>query len=241
MVTGYGLRPKLDNLMWIHENLAFGTTVVRWADSQAIVYERPGPPGLLVGLNNDPGGGWRTITLQTSFGAGTRLHDYTGRAGDVWTDANGLATIGIPPNDNGSGYVAYSRYGQGRPFSAVRSAVTQELHGAADLDIAPIADTAIVAGRIWCEKATAVLVALSATGKNLAAPASVLLELTGPDLTVVGSQRWTVAKNPQPLQVRTAATGWHSIRLTGTGLPAANPISYIVKVTYTAPQTFGAS
>ena len=73
----YGLRRWIDNLIWIHENLAFGPTVTRFKDYQTIVYERQGYPNLLVGLNNDQYHGWRTITAQTGFagnGPAPRLH-----------------------------------------------------------------------------------------------------------------------------------------------------------------------
>jgi len=49
----YGLKAPLDNLIWIHENVANGATVNRWRDFQFIVYERLGWPNLLVALNND--------------------------------------------------------------------------------------------------------------------------------------------------------------------------------------------
>jgi hypothetical protein len=52
----YGLKKSIDNLIWIHENLASGTTQQRWLDFNLFVYERFGGPGLLVGLNNDPRG-----------------------------------------------------------------------------------------------------------------------------------------------------------------------------------------
>ena len=49
----YGLKPLIDNLIWIHEHLANGTTAWRFADDKALIYERQGPPGLLVGLNSN--------------------------------------------------------------------------------------------------------------------------------------------------------------------------------------------
>src|SRR6202030_144216 len=49
----YGLKPQIDNLVWIHENLANAATNYRWKDYQFVVYERTGWPNLLVGLNND--------------------------------------------------------------------------------------------------------------------------------------------------------------------------------------------
>jgi alpha-amylase len=81
----YGLKPAIDNLIWIHENLAFGSTATRWGnDGQVYVFERQGYPGLLVGLNNDQWNAY-TRTVQTSFGPNVQLHDYAGHHADVWT------------------------------------------------------------------------------------------------------------------------------------------------------------
>src|SRR5262249_11070265 len=57
----YGLKPWIDNLIWIHENLASGGTVTRYLDPKVIVVNRTGGPGLLTALNFDT---WnrRTIT-----------------------------------------------------------------------------------------------------------------------------------------------------------------------------------
>ncbi|MBV9797909.1 MAG: hypothetical protein JO039_07690 [Solirubrobacterales bacterium] len=64
----HGLKPAIDKLIWIHENLANGTTIARFKGFQAIVYEQ-GYPNLLVGFNNDQYHGWRTLTVQTALGS----------------------------------------------------------------------------------------------------------------------------------------------------------------------------
>jgi alpha-amylase len=148
----YGLKPFLDNLVWIHENLANGSTIFRHKEYQFVVYERMGWPNLLVGLNNDPSNGWKTVTVPASFGANVHLHDYSGHAGDVWTDGGGNVTIGIPPNDNGLGYVCYSRAGLDKPNPVRRLETTQVFEGAEDLDIGPAtANETVRIGRIWCD------------------------------------------------------------------------------------------
>jgi alpha-amylase len=101
------------------------------------VYERTGFPNLLVGLSNDMSGGWKTVTVQTGFGANVQLHDYSGRSGDLWTDSQGNATLGIPPNNNGQGYVCYSHVGQDKPNPVRRFATMQLFEGSDDLDIRP--------------------------------------------------------------------------------------------------------
>jgi len=148
----YGLMRLIDNLVWIHENLANGATIFRHKEFQFVVYERTGPPNLLVGLNNDPWNGWKTVTVATGFGANVHLHDYSGHAGDVWTDWQGYATIGIPPNDNGLGYVCYSRAGLEKPNPVVRHSTTQVFEGADDLDIGPaVSGETVRIGRVWCD------------------------------------------------------------------------------------------
>ncbi len=157
----YGLKPLIDTLIWIHEKLANGPTVARFKDFQSIVYERTGWPNLLVGLNNDQFNGWRTVTVQTGFGGNVHLHDYSGHSGDLWTDQWGNATIGIPPNDNGNGYVCYSRAGQDSGFAVPRLATTQVFEGAPDLDIGPaIGGETVMVGRIWCDAGTTVHLAV---------------------------------------------------------------------------------
>ncbi|HEX3878427.1 MAG TPA: alpha-amylase domain-containing protein [Bryobacteraceae bacterium] len=148
----YGLKPGIDNLMWIHERLANGGTEWRHAEYQFVVYERQAFPGLLVGLNNDIWGGWKTVQVQTNFGPNTRLHDYSGHSGDVWTDGGGRVTIGIPPNDNGRGYVCYSRDGAEGPINSPGQTTTQMFAGATDLLTPPAAPAGVSAGRIWCAK-----------------------------------------------------------------------------------------
>ena len=68
-------------------------------DGSVIVIERDGnggaiaqSPGLLTAMNFDTYN-IRTITCATSFGANTRLHDYTGRHGDIWTDWQGNSLL----------------------------------------------------------------------------------------------------------------------------------------------------
>jgi alpha-amylase len=105
----YGLKPWIDNLVWIHENLAFGTTATRYLDNQTIVLEREGYPGLLTAING--GIDAKTIHCATSFGAYIRLHDYSGHHPDIWTNAQGNASFTVPGNYFGGGesYVCFSR------------------------------------------------------------------------------------------------------------------------------------
>jgi alpha-amylase len=234
----YGLKPWMDNLIWIHENLACGQTVQRWKDFQCFAFERLGYPNLLVGLNNDMYDGWRTITVQTAFGSYTQLHDYTGHAGDVWTDANGVVTIGIPPNYNGTGYVCYSRVGHGQPFSAQQKSVTQVFEGADDLDIGPAEDgRTIDVGRVWCAGGTSIAVTLQPEMTGWTPGTQLVLQVVGPDNTVVASQTWSgQGSHPGTLHAQTHQNGWYTARLEGTNLPG-NRNPYELTVQYTSTQT----
>ena len=62
----FGLKDKIDRLIWIHEKVAEGGTVQRWKDDGVFAYERVGGRHLLVGLNKDAGT-TRTITVQTGI------------------------------------------------------------------------------------------------------------------------------------------------------------------------------
>src|SRR5262249_11706729 len=129
---------RIDNLVWIHENLANGRTMTRWNDPKTIVLERLGAPGLLTGISTDPSRP-RTITSQTSFGPHIELHDYTGHHGAVWTDGQGRATFTLPSNRDGRGesYLCFSRTGRDRAIGLQEHATTQTFFGAADLDVPP--------------------------------------------------------------------------------------------------------
>jgi len=145
----YGLKPEIDNLIWIHEKIAEGPTQQRWKDFDVFAYERLGGAHLMVGLNNDPHGSHR-ITVASGFGPHVSLHDYTGHAPDVFTDGNGWVTLTIPPNNNGNGFVCYSRDGLGGGFAVMPLPVQQDFEGAPDLDILPALNgKTVTVGRIW--------------------------------------------------------------------------------------------
>jgi len=215
----YKLQPLLDPLVWIHENLANGPTTFRHKEFQFVVYERTGAPNLLVGLNNDMANAWKTVTVETAFGANVHLHDYSGHAGDVWTDGGGKVTIGIPPNDNGLGYVCYSRAGLSKPNPVTRRATTQVFEGAADLDIGPaVGGETTTIGRIWCDAGFPLELA----------PASGAAGLT---FSVLDPSR-----NRMPLnngKGRTTARGWHTLQVTSA---AEGATPFELTVTWTSTQ-----
>jgi alpha-amylase len=215
----YGLKPLLDNLIWIHENLANGQTAYRWKDYQFVVYERTGWPNLLVGLNNDMYGGWKTVTVETGFGANVHLHDYSGHSGDLWTDGSGKATIGIPPNDNGRGYVCYSRAGLDKPNPVHRHATTQLFEGAPDLDIPPaVGGETVIIGRIWCDAGFPIELKPHSDSDTLTFG---VLDNAGDPLELENGKG------------RTHKRGWHTLQVTSLGAGVA---PYQLAVTYAGTQ-----
>ncbi|MFZ0591472.1 MAG: hypothetical protein WAM39_13490 [Bryobacteraceae bacterium] len=215
----YGLKPWIDNLVWIHENLANGSTAYRWTDFQFVVYERTGWPNLLVGLNNDSSNWWKTVTVQTGFGANVHLHDYSGHAGDVWTDWQGRATIGLPPNRSGLGYVCYSRAGLDKAFQVERFAATQVFEGAEDLDIGPaIGGETVRIARIWCDAGFPIHLESESAGAELS-------------FSVLDSAGNAIQLDQGHGQTR--ERGWHTLHVTSTG---SGPRPFTLAVSYTSTQ-----
>ena len=234
----YGLKPWIDNLVWIHENLASGNTLTRYADPQVFVHERQGHPGLLTAISKDP---WNrhTVTCATSFGSNVQLHDYTGRHPDIWTDGEGRATFSVPNNVSGTGqsYLCFSRSGQGTPPALQPRSTTQVFFGAADLDIAPARDGGTAVGRVW----TAAGTHIAAEFRGLLAPwprgASIVVDLSGPAGASLASAR-VGSNGTAGLQTTARQSGWHSFKTTGTDLSAAGGAPFELSVTYTATQEF---
>ena len=238
----FGLQPQIDNLIWIHEMLASGTTQQRWKDFDVFAYEREGGSRLLVALNNDPNGP-HTIQVATGFGANVHLKDYTGHGGDVFTNGGGGATIQVPANVNGLGYVCYSPVGQDRPLPTASHAVTQDFEGAADLDILPALNGKTVsAGRIFCAANTPVAVILT-VDRRAGPPASQIeVALEFPDQTQKTVTITSGSAANDALSATTATEGFYALQLTASGMPAENlNPAYKLSVTYTAPQTFAAA
>jgi alpha-amylase len=231
----YGLKRWIDNLVWIHENLANGTTTSRFNDDRVIVLERQGWPGLLTAISNDPLNR-RRITCHTAFPPGTQLHDYTGRHGDLWTDHQGQATFTVPSNAFGSGqsYLCFSRTHQDKTPVLHRQSTHQCFYGAVDLDVAPLANGRhITLPRIYPSAGTDLQAALRLDHRFWKSDTKIALEVLDPTSRVVGAQTW--ASNARDAFAgASSTTGWHTLRLTASGLTDKAPFE--LDVTYTAPQ-----
>ncbi len=236
----YGLKPLIDNLIWIHENLAFGTTLTRWGnDPQVYVFERQGYPGLLVALNNDGSNAYQR-TVQTSFGPNTQLHEYTGKHADIWTNGQGQATFTMPRNVNGQSYLCFSRTGYAQQFSLYRIPSVQTFFGAADLDTRPAENgNTAEANRIWCQKGTAIDVLLKPDTKGWGVEAKIILEISNDQNAVLKKAQYTADSKDMRVSVDADQSGWLALRVTGDGLPSAGA-SYELTVTYTGTQELAA-
>ncbi len=233
----YGLKPFIDNLVWIHEKLAAGPTVQRWKDPGLFCFERLGGPHLLVGINKD---GWqsRVVTVDTGFGANVHLHDYSGHAPDVWTNGEGQATITVPRNVGGLAYACYSVNGVGFGFPIQERAVTQELEGAADLDIGPVGmERPTVLGRIWVEQGKRISATLRELDHAGFSPTSrVDLVVEDPEGAQLVTGAFSRPGGP-PVQAVARKRGWHRLTLQARDTPPLRPErSFTLAVTYTAPQ-----
>lgn len=218
----YGLGKIIDNLAWIHENLAFGPTINRYGDSRAIVYERPGYPGLLCCGNWDT---WnkKTLTVQTNFGPNVRLHDYSGHHADIWTDGQGRATFTIPSNaySGGISFLCFSRVGYSQSFSLPRHSTTQTFFGAADLDIGQaVAGSTLKVARIWCDSGTSISLNPEEDSDGIAFG---ILNSDGNQMTI-----------SEQLKAEVARRGYYT--LTVTGAPSITAKDFTLQATYTATQ-----
>ena len=177
-----GLKPAIDNLIWIHENLAFGSTVARFKDFRTIVYERQGARGgeqrPVPRVANADGqdvvrAKRRPARVHRSC---RRPADRRRRGGD---DRD-------PANDNGTGYVAYSRTGFGRPFAVLSHRTMQTFAGAADLDIGPVTNVGgLDVGRIWCAADSSIEATLKIDPAPWGTATQLQLEVLGADGTAV--------------------------------------------------------
>ena len=216
----YGLKPLIDNLIWIHENLAFGPKWTRWGgDPQVYVFERQGHPGLLVALNNDQWNSYRR-TVQTSFGANVQLHEYTGKHPDVWTDGQGRATFTVPRNINGQSYLCFSRTGYGQTFSLNRRTTIQTFFGAADLDTLPAEnDRAVEAGRIWCQQGTPIEAELKPDTTGWSTASKIIVDILDAQGNVLTSTPYTEHALHNRMKAIADHSGWVTLRVTGHTLP----------------------
>lgn len=93
-------KDDLDDLIYIHKWRATGNTSILYVDNDEYIARRNGwngNSGLIVYINNSDQP--QQHTVQTNWGAGTKVMDFTFNSG-WWctTNANGEITINVPPN-----------------------------------------------------------------------------------------------------------------------------------------------
>ncbi len=90
-------KDRLNNLIWIYNNLADGNTSTLYVDNDELIDQRNGQPGLVVYMNNSSGNKYRWVKTKW---ANTELKDYTGHLGYTkWTNSSGWVELGAPGND----------------------------------------------------------------------------------------------------------------------------------------------
>ena len=233
----YGLKDRINNLIWIHENLAHGDLVPRLdTDPQVFVHERTGVgslPGCLCAFNNDQYSSY-TRTVQTGFGAFQEIHEYSGNGSydNIWTDAQGQLTFTVPRNRDGMSYLVFAKPMGEAGFGWQPQRTVQTFFGAADLDIPPLADGELDVGRVWCAAGTLLSATLTPDRSGWTREAAVRLELLGPDGDPATLRFDPDGGGSQGLTITVAITGWHALRVACGGLPPAAS-SFSLQVIYT--------
>src|SRR5208283_2566823 len=94
------------------------------------------------------------------------------------TTMSGRATITIPRNTNGGGYVCYSRPNVVGAFAVRSQRVTQMFEGASDLDIKPaMAGQAVQVGRVFCRQSAGLSATLRFDDRDWSAATTITLEI----------------------------------------------------------------
>lgn len=239
----YRLKPRLDRLLQVHAHLASGGQRTLWKDPDVFIFERTGGRRLLVGLSDDPFRS-RTITVPTGFGPRVRLRDYAGHMPDLQTDARGYLRVTMPANRDGDGYVCYAPVMLWPRVMPVRPRrVTQEFHGAPDLDIPPISSEGwTVIGRVWPRPGHMITARLFCDTGAWDDRTRVVLELIGPDGRLASQvlRSGRQASNVL-LRTRTLKIGWHTWRARACGLPSGRTaLPCRLRVHYLAASTLAA-
>lgn len=238
----YGLHKQIDNMIWINRMFAIGAATVRWADRDVVVIQRDGnggsswSGGLLTCLNFNTFN-WRTVNVQTTFGAYRHLHDYTGHSPDVWTDGNGRVTVALRPNaySSGESSVMLAPAGVNMPIRVHPMRTSQTIFGAADLDTYPARNmNYALPSRIWIAQGSPINFTLTGDRTGWQEWSSVQVVLSGPDKAPAGTCTLATTTGAS-VSASSAAnyTGWHSINVIGNQLPDAGS-SFALEIDYAA-------
>lgn len=211
---GYGLLDPILNMIWCHETFAKGDTVVRAIGDHYLVIERMGDDttsGAIFAYSIADT--WLHVPVQTKWGNNTHLHDYQGQAIDKWTQGNTL-DLYIPPDQSGQGrgHCCYAVANVDNPIRPAPLTTTQELFGAADLDMPTLKSGVNVLTEIWADPAHPVKVGIVADYTGWMPNTVVDVTVTDANAKVVGMS---------PLSER----GILSFTLPTNGTAFANPLN----------------
>jgi alpha-amylase len=231
----FGLKPEIDLLIHIHENLAEGSTQQRWKDPDVFAYERMGGSHLLVALNK--GGSPRTITVQTGFPPNTELVDFVNRSGPIRTDAHSQVTLRVPANNGGQGYVCYAPQKDVKVAPRSPLTTTQVFEGAPDLDIKPASEAAPVqVCRIYAAKGTSIEAHLSPDVAHWTPATTIEVDIKDPSGQTLGSQVFGRAGGT--VTAKASVSDFHTVLVKSANTPPENKApAYKLTLVYTAPET----
>jgi alpha-amylase len=232
------LRPILVNLMWIHQNIAEGPTEQRWKDREVFVFERTGGNRLLVGLNRNKVEARSVDDVATGFPPNQPLHDYTGHAPDLVTDAQGRVRLTIPANERGLGYACYAIPGIVQRDRPQGQDVQQVFEGSSDLDI-PCAQAgkAIDVARIFCDTGTAVRASLFFDSHDWAPDTVLTLTLTDPNGMKVTEKTYSRTDAGSTMDTIARAGGFHNWSIHADDPRPDFTASFKLTTHYRAPTT----
>jgi alpha-amylase len=237
----FGLKPKIDPLIHVHENFAAGATQQRWKDSGVFAFERLGGDHLLVALNKETMS--RRITVDTGFRPNSNLHDLTSGTGSVRAGGDSRVTLTIPPNIDGKGYICYSPRKPSTPRTRAQRQTVQVSVGAPDLDLKPAIENQIIeVARPFAAASSTIVLHLTIDTNGWTAASSVRVEVSDHTGTVVATKSFDkAAAAPALLSVPIHVDGFYTVSLLASNLPAGNKApKYSVAIRYTAPKKLGA-
>lgn len=230
----FGLKPKLDPLIQIHEHFAVGATQQRWKDAGVFAFERMGGDHLLVALNKDPAP--RTITVATGFPPNATLVELTGNS-SVRTSANSAVAITVPPNRDGSGYICFAPRKLPAPVARPSRTTVQVFEGSADLDIKPgVQNLTVDVCRVYAAAGTQIKVELAIDTADWTDLSSVQLQISDPSGAKVSSERFGRDALHMSSSAPAQSEGFYAVSLLTSGLPKnRQQPGYKASIRYTAP------
>lgn len=240
----YDLKKRINNLNWVHQHLAQGDfKPLINTNSQVFVMARLGygdAPGCIVAFNNDPTQA-HTVTVPTHFTINERLHEYSGNAdynSDIWVSEQQTATLTVPKNSNGLSYVIYAPWITRPAFDPKPILTRQTLFGAADLGPAqPAAENGTqIIGRFDIAYGSAIAASITADRTGWEEYASIEFQIRNSYGEPSGGGVLGLTGSSTQARGTAHASGWHTISLTGNGLPEGGS-SYEFAIAYNAPLT----